>query len=255
MSTEEIAKLLTLGIAPCIAIALFVLIRDKNKKQQQALLANSFILGALAMVLALLFAKVLNMLYNPKNDTIAGTLLYAFINVALTEEFSKFFFVRYFSYPKKVFSEPFDGILYCVFVAMGFAALENIMYIFLQPSYYLSVYVGSLRMITAIPLHASVAVIMGYFVGLAKFNHNSKSFLIVGLLAATIMHGTYDYFLFRGYYFLTIAGAIISLLISIWISFWAIKHHNSYIHLLPKKQRRKILKATAKKRIIKKKLV
>lgn len=247
MTSHEIAKLLTLAIAPCIAIALYIFIRDKNKKSQQALLINSFVLGAVALVLSVLFAKVLKMLYHPQNDTIIGTLLYAFINVALTEEFSKFFFVRYFSYPRKEFVEPFDGILYSVFVAMGFAALENIMYIFLQPSYYLSVYVGSVRMITAIPLHASVAVIMGYFIGLAKFSQKPKSYLLVGLLAATLIHGIYDYFLFRGYYFLTVAGAIVSLGGSIWISVKAIRQHNSHINFLPKKQRRKILKAQAKK--------
>lgn len=252
MTTHEIAKLLTLAIAPCIAIALYIFFRDKKRQKQQALLINSFVLGAVALVLSVLFAKVLKMLYHPQNDTIGGTLLYAFVNVALAEEFSKYFFVRYFSYPRKEFADPFDGILYCVFVAMGFAALENIMYIFLQPSYYLSVYIGSLRMITAIPLHASVAIIMGYFIGLAKFNQNSTSYLMVGLSAATIMHGIYDYFLFRGFYFLTVTSSVISLLICIWISIIAIKQHNTYLHLLTKKQRRKILKTEAKKRVTEK---
>ena len=77
-------------------------------------------------------------------------------------------------------------------VGMGFATLENVVYVF-----ELGFMTGLLRMFSAVPAHAVFAIMMGYFLGLAKFSHRHVfRYSLLALLTATLFHGAYDYFLF-----------------------------------------------------------
>lgn len=100
----------------------------------------------------------------PDDYSIFQQFIKAFFVVALIEEFSKYIFVRFYSQPKKYFNEPFDGIVYAVMVSMGFAAIENIAYVSQG-----GMGTAIVRAFTAVPAHATFAVLMGYFMGLAKF--------------------------------------------------------------------------------------
>jgi RsiW-degrading membrane proteinase PrsW (M82 family) len=73
-------------------------------------------------------------------------------------------------YNNKNFNEPFDGIVYAVIVSMGFATIENIIYVFQY-----GFATGILRLFTAVPAHAAFGILMGYFLGKAKFTHGKSS--------------------------------------------------------------------------------
>jgi RsiW-degrading membrane proteinase PrsW (M82 family) len=119
----------------------------------------------------------------------------AFFKVALVEEFSKFIFIRFILYNNKNFNEPFDGIVYACMVGMGFATLENIIYVFQYGAP-----TGFIRIFTAVPAHATFAVLMGYFLGKAKFTHRKELYYsFLALLIPTAFHGAYDYFWFIAY--------------------------------------------------------
>ena len=154
------------------------------------------------------------------------TLIFAFVVVGCTEEGCKFFMLRTFAYPKKEFDEPFDGITYSVMVGMGFATLENIMYVS-QFGY------GNafLRMFTAIPAHAAFGIIMGYYTGLAKFARNPKPLLFQGWLYAALLHGAYDFSLMDQNIPLITLGAALSLYLGIRFSLKAIRLHQEDSHL------------------------
>jgi RsiW-degrading membrane proteinase PrsW (M82 family) len=112
--------------------------------------------------------------------------------VALSEEGSKFLVLRFYAYPKKVFREPFDGVIYAVMIGMGFATVENIEYV-----RQFGLETGVSRFFLAIPAHASFAVLMGYPVGRAKFAPQGKAGLLLqGLGTAVLFHGSFDFFLF-----------------------------------------------------------
>lgn len=145
----------------------------------------------------------------------------AFFKVALIEEFSKFIFVRFVLYNNKNFNEPFDGIVYAVMVSMGFATVENVVYTFQY-----GFATGILRMFTAVPAHAAFAVLMGFFLGKAKFTHRRGLYYsLIALLAPTLFHGSYDYFWFVSYIPGIWTGALISLIISFILSRQAIRLH------------------------------
>ena len=84
---------------------------------------------------------------------------------------------------------------------------------------------GIMRMFTAVPAHASFAVLMGYFMGIAKCEKEKSYYVWYGLVAATLFHGAYDYFWFISYIPGLWAGAIASLVIGIVLSSKAIKMH------------------------------
>ncbi|WP_439128505.1 PrsW family glutamic-type intramembrane protease, partial [Polaribacter sp.] len=101
-------------------------------------------------------------------------------------------------------------------------ALENILYTFKH-----GVEVGLLRAFTAVPAHATFGILMGYFMGKAKFSNKRISLNLLGLLLATIFHGAYDFFLFINFIPGISIGAFVSLIIGIVLSKKAIKRHQN----------------------------
>ena len=114
-----------------------------------------------------------------------------------------------------------DGIVYAVMVGLGFALVENIMYVLGNPEQ--SFDIAVLRMFTAIPLHAICGVILGYYIGLAKFSKNPFKLMFIGLLFATIIHCMYNYFIFIDKLFLS----IIIIVIGTYFSLKAINIHKN----------------------------
>jgi RsiW-degrading membrane proteinase PrsW (M82 family) len=212
--------IIPLAIAPGIAIALFVYFRDKYEKEPFRLLRGCFLFGMLSVVPAALIELVEGLLGFDETGSIGMLIAYAFIGVGLVEELSKFFFVRVYAYPKPAFNEPFDGIVYSVMVAMGFATAENILY---AVTHGLGTTV--LRLFTAVPLHATCGIIMGFYIGLAKFRPGPAKYLLLGILLATLVHGAYDFFLFQQDYPALIIMAFVSLSVAVLISFFAIRSH------------------------------
>ena len=90
------------------------------------------------------------------------------LTVAITEELLKFIVVILIIYPNKAFDEPFDGIVYSVFVGMGFATAENLTFVMQG-----NTSVALFRMLSAIPAHFVFAVVIGYYLGIAKSKRKS----------------------------------------------------------------------------------
>jgi protease PrsW len=217
-----IIVLLALAIAPGLAIAIFIYEKDKLDKEPFHLLIKSFFLGAVSIFPALALESLAGQMGFVLSLTATGNASYAAI-VGFSEEVSKFAFLLWFAYPKKEFNEPFDGITYGVMIAMGFATFENIFYVVDG-----GIQTGLLRMFSAIPAHATFGVMMGYFVGMAKFKHQDyiSPLKIAGLLTAAIFHAAYDFCLFMSNYPLLMIGALTSLLAGIWLSLKAIRLHH-----------------------------
>ena len=212
--------LLALAIAPSLAIMIYLYQRDKYEKEPIALVASCFFWGVLSTVPAIILEKTGNYFY-PNNGSIQSHFIHAFWIVAFVEEGCKYFFLRYYAFSKKDFNEPYDGILYSVMISLGFATLENILYV-MSGGYEVAIS----RMFTAVPAHASFAVVMGYYVGKAKFKEKGRALVLLkGLMAATLFHGAYDFFLFIDEIPYIYTGAFVSLIVVVYLSFKAIRIH------------------------------
>jgi protease PrsW len=223
---------IALALAPGIVICLYIFYRDIYNREPRFNLIISFILGCAAIIPAIYFERYFSY---TADGSVAGVAIFTYAIVAFSEEFSKFIGLRLYSYNQKSFDEPLDGIVYGVVVSMGFATVENLLYVLRYAEIGMGWDVGIKRAFLSVPAHASFGVVMGYFIGKAKFDpKNSFMLMVAGLLSAIILHGTYDFFLFvyettlwgrMVGETLLVGGAIASFILSLILSRKLIKAH------------------------------
>lgn len=213
--------LLTLALAPCFAIIIFIYRKDKFEKEPKLLLIKSFLLGAFSTIPAAFCEAFLKESILPVPVDVFTFVVYSWLGIGIVEESFKYFFIRIYPYRKKEFNEPFDGITYSVMVSMGFATWENLIYVY-QHGFATAV----TRMFTAVPAHATFGIIMGYFLGIEKMK-GKKYFGFIGLLLAATLHASYDFFLLTTFIPGMWFGAVFSLYIGVRYSLRAIRIHQS----------------------------
>lgn len=185
--TETYFKILA-AVAPAIVLAIIMIRKDKRPEPIGWLLA-AVGLGVLVGPAVLLLGYVL--LPDIPTDTFMGALLSSFINAAIPEEGFKFTALYFLAKRCKHFNEMFDGIVYAVCIGMGFAGLENILYLFGAEDEW--IYVGISRALMSVPMHYFFAIIMGAFFSLGWFDRkNRKLYMTAALLLPIIVHGAYD---------------------------------------------------------------
>lgn len=203
MSILSIIILFIVSAAPVFLLGLFIYKKDKNKEPGK-LLAKLFFggIGSCFLTLALtgaLGAFIPYISADTETLNLVELIIHVFIGVALIEEFSKWLITYSISYNHNEFEEIYDMIVYSVFVALGFAFFENILYVFEG-----GIGVGIMRALLAVPGHACDGVFMGYYLGLAKQSEINgrkdlkKKSIAFSILVPTILHGIYDYCLFSG---------------------------------------------------------
>ncbi|OGO77581.1 MAG: hypothetical protein A2Y23_11495 [Clostridiales bacterium GWB2_37_7] len=184
--------LLISAVAPSIALLYYFYLRDKYEKEPRQMLFKAFALGSFAVAPVVFFELRLNIFDLAEKDLL-GAGYTAFIVAGLVEEGFKFFIFWIFVWKNKNFNEMYDGIVYSVFISLGFATTENIGYVLLS-----GFHTAFVRSITAVPAHALFGVAMGYYFGKAKFTNQSKSirYLTLAFFIPIVLHGVYDFILF-----------------------------------------------------------
>lgn len=216
----EALILLGIATAPCVAIGLYIYLNDKHEREPIGLLLRAYFYGVLAIGITYFVGKAINFVVDIDERSLTEQAIHAFLIVALLEEGSKFLFVRGILYHNVNFNEPFDGIVYSVMVGMGFATFENVLYV-LNDGFS----VGIMRMFTAVPAHACFAVLMGFYLGKAKFDHKKGNSGLYALGVATLFHGVYDYCLFVSWMPGIWIGTIVALALAIALSKKAMTIH------------------------------
>ena len=210
------------AISPILFVLIFIYFMDRYEKEPIQLLLSNFFLGAIVSIIITTILFVIIDVPLPLKDktSVFEQFIKAFFVVGISEEFSKYIIVRYYAQPLGQFNEPFDGITYAVMVSMGFATTENLMYVA-----HGGLDTALIRAFTAVPAHATFAILMGYYIGRAKFSNNRVILNLTGLLLAALFHGAYDFFLFIDFIPGIWIGAFISLFIGMILSRIAIIQH------------------------------
>lgn len=196
--------MLFLAILPVLLILIFIYNKD-NSKEPLHLLISLFFLGICSCFIVLAISGVMSLFLpfmkgNVSDKSFLDILLYAFIGVALVEEFSKWLILYFKGYKNEEFDELYDILVYAVFVSLGFAFFENIIYIFGKES----LSVAILRALSAVPSHACDAIFMGYYLNIAKqcANQNRKDLerknILLSIFIPSLLHGIYDFCLMSG---------------------------------------------------------
>lgn len=185
--TETYFKILA-AVAPAIILAIIMIRKDKRPEPIGWLFA-AVGLGILCGPAVLLIGYLA--LSDIPTDTFIGAFLSSFINAAIPEEGLKFAALYFLAKRCKHFDEMFDGIVYAVCIGMGFAGLENTLYLFGAEDEWISV--GISRALMSVPMHYVFAIIMGAFFSLGWFDKkNRKVYLSAALILPIIVHGAYD---------------------------------------------------------------
>lgn len=176
------------AVAPAIILAIIMIRKDKRPEPVGWLLA-AVGLGVLVAPAVLIVGYLA--IPDFPTDTFTGALLTSFVSAAIPEEGLKFVALYILAKRCKHFDELFDGIVYAVCIGMGFAGLENCLYLFNAGDEWLTV--GISRALMSVPMHYFFAVIMGTFFTLGWFDkRNRKVYMTSALLLPIIVHGAYD---------------------------------------------------------------
>lgn len=191
--------LLGLTILPVFLLMLFIYFQDKYQKEPIKTLVKAFFGGMLAIVFTTVIVFIIDMTLG-RIPILSNTVFYdAFLTAGIPEELCKFLIFMMFIWRDKNFDEYFDGIVYACFIGLGFACLENCMYVGGQVFgvSVLSGFVTSiLRGVLSVPGHFLFGVILGYFLSMAKFKPEKKAkYIWTGLLLAMLAHGLFDWLL------------------------------------------------------------
>ena len=183
-------RLIIIAIIPAAIIILGIYLSDRHDREPFKVLLFTYILGALSVIPSIIVEEILigfNIF-----PSILGAFYNAFIVAGFTEEYFKRLVVLKYAYKTKYFNEKLDGIVYCVFSTMGFATVENIIYVAYRYT------IGLYRGIFSVPAHAVFGITMGYYLSLAKFDLNldrKKMNMRKSLYIPIIMHGIFDFIL------------------------------------------------------------
>lgn len=182
--------LLILALAPVFIIAFYVYFRDKYEKEPWPNLLLALLVGVLVAFPVIFIEQLLGFLGSWTSGILEAAWR-SFIVASFTEEGFKMLAVFFLIWKSKEFNEKFDGIIYGCFVSLGFAGIENVLYV-LQKGYT----TGLARALTAVPAHAFFGISMGYFVGIARFYpKKQKKFIWYAFLLPFCLHGFYDFIL------------------------------------------------------------
>lgn len=178
------------SLAPIFIILFYIYFRDKYDKEPLGLLVKALLMG-MVIVLPVIFVEGFLMGQMPEAGKVAGAAYHAFVVAGLTEELFKFLALYILVWRSPSFNEQFDGIVYAVFVSLGFAGVENVLYVIDG-----GMQTALTRAITAVPAHAIFGIAMGYYLGIARMYKELRSaYLGRALLVPVLLHGIYDFIL------------------------------------------------------------
>ncbi|MFC4387680.1 glutamic-type intramembrane protease PrsW [Gracilibacillus marinus] len=178
--------LISAGLAPAFALLSFFYLRDEYELEPIFAIFRTFIYGAL-LVFPIMFIQFAF----TEENILQSDFLKSYIIYGTFEEFFKWFIFLFTTYKYSKFSNVYDGIVYGVSISLGFATVENLLYLFAHGIEY-----AITRALFPVSSHAIFGVIMGYYMGRAKFKSKKSGYhLFIALIIPVFLHGTYDFIL------------------------------------------------------------
>lgn len=211
------------AIAPALWLLFTIYYKDRAQPEPAKWLLKAFFFGILSAFLSLLISIPTGVLLDLNTDTqihssIGESIADAFLLAAIPEEFAKFIMLWLLLRKNPHFDEHFDGIVYAVCVGLGFAALENVYYLFSGIEDFSWISIGVTRALVSVPAHYFFAILMGYYYSIYHFGINRSLKTKAMILAAPILaHGIFDSILFSMQIDESLSGIIMILFIVFFI--------------------------------------
>ncbi|MDR2166969.1 MAG: PrsW family intramembrane metalloprotease [Clostridiales bacterium] len=188
--------LIALGLSPALICLFYIYIRDKYEKEPLRLLALGVFAGLL-IAMPIMRTAGFVAAFMPPVGQIGEAIFISFAVAGFVEEGFKFAALYFLIWRDRNLNEKMDGIVYAVFISLGFAAVENVLYVLHPTMGGMGTALG--RAIISVPAHGIFGVIMGYYFAMAKFEPgNRKKFILCAFLIPLAVHGIYNSLLLSG---------------------------------------------------------
>ncbi len=188
------------GIVPALVWLWFWLKEDTRHPEPKPLIGETFLLGALAVIPAYFLEKLFGISDLP---TVGATLWWLVLAWATVEEILKYQAVRVGAMRSHFYDEPVDPMIYLITAALGFAAVENTLFILSalgqggsELAYLLT---GNFRFLGATLVHIVSSALVGGMLGISFYRSAAakRVYLVGGLLAAILLHAVFNYFIIK----------------------------------------------------------
>jgi len=207
----DLWTILILAIGPGLAWLLYFYAQDRFEPEPLQLVAKVFFLGMVATIPTYILESICLWIIP------SSGVLYQAVAVPIIEESCKFLPVYLYVFRQAEFDEPMDGIVYATASALGFASVENVLYLTGITTLTTFMVTGVFRAIFSVPNHALFSVLWGHALGIAKFRHPRHRTLVVasGLLLGVAFHGTCNFLLLGGF-----PGFALLILVAVPVIWW-----------------------------------
>jgi RsiW-degrading membrane proteinase PrsW (M82 family) len=182
----RVAVAVVFTLLPIVLLLGYFYTRDA-RREPRAVLVQTFFLGTATTLAAVVIEFILIAVEGRSLGVFAGAAYEAFAVAAVPEELLKLLVIACFCARRKSFDEPIDGVVYGATAALGFAAIENAMYV-AQGGWIVAV----MRSVTSVPMHAAMGAILGYYVAQERLLLR-RGAIWSGLAIAVLVHGLYDF--------------------------------------------------------------
>ncbi len=220
-------KLIYIALAPIFIILLSIYIKDRYEKEPMYLAITGCFYG-LIFAFPISFTEHFLSIFSPSRP-FYYKLYTAFIVASLVEEAYKYIILRFLIWKNQNYNEPFDAMLYAVYISLGFASIENILYIFNKDMG--GLLTAILRAIFSIPAHAIFGIYMGYYLSKSKYFKKSG---LLSFIMPFFIHGMYDFILFSDIPY----HALFFIIFYLYIIIISLKRINFYIKISPFKNKK-----------------
>lgn len=206
------------GILPAVVWLWFWLKEDKLHPEPRLRVLLAFLAGMVSVYIAL---PIEEFVFKSNAMIVSSFIIFLWATI---EELVKFFAAYFTSLKRKVYDEPIDAVIYMITVALGFAALENALFMFNlidNKNFIQSILTGNSRFLGATLLHTASSASIGIMMGLSYYKKPimKKVFLFSGIIISIVLHTIFNlliiksnseiFFVFAGIWVLIIAIILI----------------------------------------------
>lgn len=201
-----------------VVIFLYMIYQKDHEKEPLSLLLKCLFGGCISTLISLTMSLPLSNFAEFFQGDVLSSLYGSFFEAAIPEEIAKFVVLYFIVWKSKELNHHYDGIVYAVFVSLGFALVENIIYVMEG-----GLGVAIARGILAVPGHGFDGVLMGFYFSLAWFHEGAerRNYLIKSLWVPILFHGAYDFLVF--YIAASTENAILLLVLLVAFAWFLIK--------------------------------
>ena len=199
LTIAEVVIVLAITILPSVFLFSLIMYSDRKSKEPVSMILLAVLSGIFTVCVSLLIDKYIlrSNFFNNLFSTYNVLNLTRISILALVEEFAKLLALYVFLSHNKSYDDIYDGFVYSSVIALSFALIETFLYVIKEESYEVMSSLALLRNFTAIPLHITCGIVMGYYVSISKFSRSREKgyrMLFKGLLIPAIIHTTYNIF-------------------------------------------------------------